>query len=209
LLNQPQEPVVWQDDEAIHQQVLERMVIKAPISDKVTPQAQQAASQRWNQLAQQHQKKTTPPTPPPPDPNSPEGQYQTFLQKITQQAVLKAEQIISQAIEQADLATAPVAAPTPPNVPAAPVPSAVPIPGQPGAPPVMSKPVLPRNPVAPHPRPPAQGRPPHKGAPQNPRTQPLANMNPSVAAAPVAMQGGPGVSARENATAAFERSAPQ
>ena len=136
LLNQTPEPVIWQDNEAIHQYYLEKDILKAGPGGQVTPQATQVAAQRWQELATQHQKKTTPPTPPPPDPNSPEGQYQTFLQKISQQAVLKAEQIIAAAIEAEDFSL-----PAPPVVPQ---PSNVPVPGQPGAPPVLAPPQKPR-----------------------------------------------------------------
>lgn len=185
LLGQPQEPVVWQDDEAIHQNILERDIIKAGLGGNVTAETQAVAQQRWQALAAQHQKKMTPPTPPPPDPNSPEGQYQTFLQKISQQAVLKAEQIISAAIEAVDFSQ-----PAPP-LPVAP--SNVAPPGQPGAPPVMA--------------PPRSPAPPPKGRPMPPAVAPVG-ANPSVAHAPVAAQGGPGVSQQEAAVGRFEATAP-
>ena len=190
LLGQPQEPIVWQDDEAIHQTVLERDILKAPLGDgkpgQVTAQAQQVATARWQALAAQHVKKTTPPTPPPPDPNSPEGQYQTFLAKISQQAIAKAEQIIAQAIEATDGLSAPPAA---------------------GTPPVAGPPAPVEGPTAPHPV--SSGKAPPKGKPMDPRIAPVSNSNPSVASAPAIMQGGPGVSQQERAANMFEATAPQ
>jgi hypothetical protein len=180
LLGMPQEPVVWQDDEAIHQNVLERDILKAPPSRTVTPQVQQVAQQRWQQLAQQHQKKTAPPAV---DPNSPEGQYQTFIQKITQQATAKAEQLIAQAIEEADLANARAAQQgAVPGAPQGPVP-----PAGPGGPPHA-----PEDPRI------------LKGKPMDGRVAPTFGSTPSIASAPVSMQGGPGVSAQEQAGAVFD-----
>ena len=47
-------PILWQDDEAVHQDVLDRELI---LADDVDPGAQQAAIERWVQLAQQAQMK--------------------------------------------------------------------------------------------------------------------------------------------------------
>ena len=56
-------PILWQDNEAIHQDVLERELI---LPDDTPPQIREAALQRWQQLAQQAQQKMQPPPPPPP-----------------------------------------------------------------------------------------------------------------------------------------------
>ncbi len=91
--NEPPEPVVWQDDEAIHQNVLERDLILAAGTD---PQAMQVASQRWQQLAQQQQQKRGPQAP---APNSPEGLYQKFIQDITNDTKQAAEKLIAGVVE--------------------------------------------------------------------------------------------------------------
>lgn len=199
LLGQSPEPIVWQDDEAIHQTVLERDIIKCPVGDgapgQVSVQAQQVAAERWQQLAAQQAKKSTPPTPPPPAPDSPEGQYQVFLQKITQQAVAKAEQIIAQAIEAADALTAPAG--TPPSTGFSPLSSG-------GG--VIAGPRPVTGPATPHA---VTGKAPPKGRPMDPRIAPVSTSNPSVASAPVAMMGGPGVSDTERAANVFEATAPQ
>lgn len=122
-LIQPQEPVLWQDDEAIHQNVLDEQII---LAGGVEPQVMQAAQMRWQQLAMQQQRKM-------------QGQMQAAAQL------------------------------------------------QP---------------------PPSKALPGGKGAKQDPKTQPLAGGNPSVAAAPTALQGGPGVSRQEAAAGRFEASTP-
>ena len=50
----PIPPMLWQDDEAIHQDVLEREII---LSEGTDPQMIQVAQQRWADLAQQQQQK--------------------------------------------------------------------------------------------------------------------------------------------------------
>lgn len=119
-LRQPVEPVLWQENEAIVQNVLEEDIILAGGTE---PDILQAALQRWQASAMQQSEKM-----------------------MGQQAM---------------------AGPPPQG-------------GKPGAP-----------------------------VKQDPRTQPLAGGNPSVAAAPTALQGGPGVSNREAATARFEAAAMQ
>jgi hypothetical protein len=52
------EPVVWQDNEAIHQTILERDIILAP---NIDPMVRQMAAQRWDQLSQQSAQKMAPP----------------------------------------------------------------------------------------------------------------------------------------------------
>lgn len=58
-------PILWQDNEAIHQDVLERELI---LPDDTDPQTRQMAQQRWQMLAQQAAQKAQmmapPPTPP-------------------------------------------------------------------------------------------------------------------------------------------------
>lgn len=186
LMGVEPEPIVWQDDEAINQNVLERDILKAPPSKSVTSQAVKAASDRWQALAQQHKKKTAPP---PPDPKSPEGQYQEFIQKITTQATGKAQQLIAKAIEEADMANAQMAAQglIPMTPPAGPMPMT-----PPGAEASDGASVST-----------------NKGGAMDPRSAPTFGSSPSVASAPVAIQGGPGVSDQERAAAAFEARAPQ
>lgn len=68
---QPPEPVVWQDDEAIHQDELERQII---LTTGLPPQVMQAAQARWQQLAQQAaQKQGAPPPQAPGGQGAPEG----------------------------------------------------------------------------------------------------------------------------------------
>lgn len=170
-LAQPTEPVVWQDDEAIQQNVLERDLI---LAGGIDPQIQQVAIQRWQQLAQQQQQKRGPQ---PPAPGSPAANYQQFLQKISQDAITAAEQLIAKVVEQADLSGAPFAVP--------------------GAAPLVAGPVA----GAPGARPP-------QGHPPNPRLVSPFGSSPSIASAPAAIQGGPGVSANELAAARFQHLAP-
>ena len=118
-LRQPQEPVLWQDDEAIHQNVLERDLILAGGTE---PDVLQAALARWQQLAMQQQQKMAP---------------------------------------MMGMGGPPPSGPTP-------------------------------------------GAAPPSGPGGDPRTQPLLGSNPSIAAAPAAAQGGPGVSNQEQAAGRFE-----
>ena len=55
-------PILWQDNEAIHQDVLERELI---FNDDGDPAIREAALARWGKLAEQAQKKQQPPPPPP------------------------------------------------------------------------------------------------------------------------------------------------
>jgi len=123
-LRQPQEPIVWQDDESIQQTILERDLI---LAGGIDPDIRLAADMRWTALAQQAARKMTP-----------------MLPGI--------------------------------------------MPGAPGT-----------------------DGPPTTGQPMDPRTAPLLNAgaSPSVASAPAAARGGPGVSDQERAAAQFEARAPQ
>ena len=56
-LRQQPEPIVWQDDESIHQNVLERDLI---LAGGIDPDVQFAAQQRWQMLAQQAMQKMAP-----------------------------------------------------------------------------------------------------------------------------------------------------
>lgn len=57
-LGQPQEPVVWQDDEALQQSVLEDELI---LAGGIDPMVMQAAQMRWQALAMQAVQKLPPP----------------------------------------------------------------------------------------------------------------------------------------------------
>lgn len=74
---QPPPLVKWQDNEAIHQDVLEREII---LRDDLDPNVVMAAEQRWMQLAQQAQMKAggmpPPPAAPPPDGGGGESGFQ-------------------------------------------------------------------------------------------------------------------------------------
>lgn len=172
-LGQPVEPMTWQDDEAIIQNVLESELI---LAGGIDPNVRAQASQLWTQYAQQAQQKTNPQ----PQPGTPEAQYQQFLQGVMNDIKLAADQVIAKAVEQTVFAGVPLQG-------AAVQPVAM-TPGAPHAP---------------------QGHAPPKGHPMDPRVAPIASGNPSVAAAPAAAQGGPGVSTQERAAAQFEMRAPQ
>jgi len=55
---QPPEPMAWQDNEAIHQTIIERDILLAP---NIDPMVMQAANQRWTELANQASAKMAPP----------------------------------------------------------------------------------------------------------------------------------------------------
>lgn len=57
-------PLLWQDNEAIHQDVLERELIFVDDPTEVPPQVRQAALARWQMLAMQSASKMAPPPPP-------------------------------------------------------------------------------------------------------------------------------------------------
>jgi hypothetical protein len=174
-LRQPTEPIVWQDNEAIHQDVLERDLIKA---GGIEPDIMQAAQQRWQQLAQQHQQKMGPQ---PPQPGSPAGNYQAFLNTVVQDTVSATESMLSKVVETSVMTG--------------------------GMTPQQAQMTTPQGSVPLRQLNPTQKRPP-EGKPMNPRVAPLIGSNPSVAAPPsVAAQGGPGVSNQERATAQFEQRA--
>lgn len=92
-LRQPQEAIVWQDDEAIQQTVLDRdLILAGGIDDDI----RQAAQQRWQQLAQQAQQKQGPPKPPP---GSPQDLFARFIQGVQADAMNKAMQWLAQVVE--------------------------------------------------------------------------------------------------------------
>jgi hypothetical protein len=66
-LGQPPEPIVWQDDEAIQQDILERDIILAGDAE---PETVAAAQERWSKLAEQFSMKQGG-APPAPDGNAP------------------------------------------------------------------------------------------------------------------------------------------
>lgn len=72
-------PILWQDNEAIHQDVLERELI---LPDDIEPTIRQAAIQRWTMLAQQGQMKMGGmPMPPSPGGKPPMGNTPTATQQ--------------------------------------------------------------------------------------------------------------------------------
>lgn len=176
---QPPEPMVFQDNEQIQQDILEHEII---LCAGIDPQVQAAAQQRWQQLQQQMKGKQTPP---PPDPNSPAGNWQKFLNVITADVSTFAEQLVAKAVEGVALA------PMPGALPNAPMPGAV------------AAPQPPQVHVG------GSGRPPgKKGAPQDARQQPIFGSNPSVAAAPQTAGPGQ-QSSQDFAAHVFEKSSPQ
>jgi hypothetical protein len=54
----PPEPMIWQDNEAIHQTILERDILLAP---NIDPMVREMAAQRWTELANQASIKMAPP----------------------------------------------------------------------------------------------------------------------------------------------------
>lgn len=113
MLRQPTEPVLWQDDEATMQNVLERDII---LAGGVDDDIRQAAMQLWQQYAQQQQQKRGPQ---PPAPDSPQGQYQKFIGDITNRTVQSAEQLLASVVEnEVGLAAPAMGAPVLPGTPA-------------------------------------------------------------------------------------------
>ncbi len=179
LLGQPQEPVVWQDDEAIHQNILERDLI---LAGGIDDQVRAVAMQRWQQLAQQQAGKHNPV----PQPGTPAANYNAFIQATVRDVTLAAEQLLAKAAEQVLFGGMPQAG-------AAVQP--VPVQGNP-----MAMVHAPQAHVSP-------GHAPPVGHPMDPRIAPLLGGSPSVAAGPPG--GGPGVSNQERAAAQFEAQHPQ
>lgn len=155
-LRQPVEAILWQDDEAIHQNVLERDLILAGGTD---PDVLKAAQQRWQQLAQQHGTKTGPPAP---TPGSPEADYAAFINTALADLKTAADQMLARAAE-AQILTSIAPPVTPQTTPGVNV----------STPPHFTPPIKGRTPGA--------GE---VGKPMDPRTAPLLSSNPSVAAAP-------------------------
>lgn len=115
-------PMRWTDNEAIHQDVLEREIL---LQDDLPPQVIAAATDRWKQLAGQAQQKAGPQNP---APGTPEAQWQAFTNKISAEAVSDAEQLISKAIaggfsmapQGPSASPVPSASPAPSTVPSTP-----------------------------------------------------------------------------------------
>jgi len=99
-LGQPQEQIVWQDNEGIQQNVLESDLI---LAGGIDPQIVVVAQQRWQALATQAAKKKGPPIP---QKGTPLGDYTEFIEKITEQAKSAAEQVVSTALQNIDLLNA-------------------------------------------------------------------------------------------------------
>lgn len=107
-LRQAPEPVLWQDDEATMQNILERdLILAGGVEDDI----RSAALQLWQKYADQSKQKRGPQ---PPAPESPEGQYQKFIGDITGQAKQTAENLVSNIVEQQIGLTAPPMAPAGP-----------------------------------------------------------------------------------------------
>lgn len=124
---QPPEPMVWQDNEAIQQDVLEHDLI---LQSSTTPPQMQAAMQRWQELAGQSKSKMTPP---PPDPNSPEGNWQKVINTVTGQVTNAMEVLVAKIVEGIDLPQAQPASNAPvPGAVASPVPPSPQRHGNPG-----------------------------------------------------------------------------
>ncbi len=157
-LGQPQEPVVWQDNEGIQQSVLERDLI---LAGGTPPDQMTAAMQRWQQLATQAKSKQAPP---PPAQGSPEANWQRVVQDITNQVIGKAESLVAQLVAAQDLGV--LGAPPPEVVGSIPAATASPRPAPSNA--------------APQPR--RLGAP-KAGTPMDPRSAPTGPI-PSVATAP-------------------------
>ncbi len=119
-LGQPQEPVVWQDNEGIQQTVLERDLILAGGTD---PQIMQAAQARWQQLATQAKSKQAPPAP---APGSPEATWHQAVQDVTNQVMSKMESLAAQVVAAQDLGVIGQPATPPGVVGSIPAPSAPP-----------------------------------------------------------------------------------
>ena len=186
LSGQPPEPTVWQDDESIQQDILQRDII---LCADVPPNVVQAAQAKWQELAKQHAKKAGKP---PVDPNSPEGAYQKFINETTAKVVQQAEFTIKAAIAALELSAA---TPTTP-APNAPMPGSLPGPNAGSGTPAKHGPQ------------PVDGRTTAgKGMQADPRTEPVAGANPSTAAAPLSMQKGGG-SDQEMAAHIFEHTQP-
>jgi len=169
MSGQPVEPTVWQDDEAIQQDIIQRDIL---LSADIPQPVRQAADQKWQSLAQQHQKKSGPP---PVDPNSPAGAYQKFINDTTAKVVQQAEFVIKEAVTTLELAAIPGAQPSPD----APMPGSLPGPN-------AGSGSAPKNGPAGHDGRSAAG----KGLAPDPRQAPISGANPSIAAAPLSMQKG-------------------
>lgn len=104
---QQPEAVEWQDDEATMQTILERdLILAGGVEDDV----RSAAKAKWQEYAEQQQKKRGPQ---PPAKDSPEGLYKQFTDDITNRTKAAAEQLIAQVIEQDIGLTPPPAGPEP------------------------------------------------------------------------------------------------
>ena len=98
----------WTDNEAIHQDVLEREIL---LQDDLSPQIVAAAQMRWAACAKQAQQKAPPTSP---TPGTPEAMFQTFTQKISNEAIQDAINLIARAIATTDYAGG-IQAPLPPQ----------------------------------------------------------------------------------------------
>lgn len=99
-------PIKWQDNEAIHQDVLERELI---LPDDIDPRLSQAAAQRWQMLAQQAAQKQAPP---PPQPGTPAFVVEQFLAAIQQKIVTVVESELAKVVEM-QMGVLPPPAPAP------------------------------------------------------------------------------------------------
>jgi hypothetical protein len=196
LAGQPPEPTIWQDNEAIQQDILERDILLMPDATPVAPgqpnPIRDAANQRWQALAQQHQQKSAPPKV---DPNSPEGAYAKLVNDTTALVQKQLESVVAKAVAALELGQPD---PTAPPNPTAPVPGSVPGPNAGPGSPAKQKTGHPHD-----------GRSAvHKGLQIDPRDAPLLNSSPPIAAGPLSAAPGSG-SNQEMASQVFEHTASQ
>lgn len=86
-------PILWQDNEAIHQDILERELI---LPDETDPHIRDAAQQRWQALAQQAKTKQGPP---PPQPGSVDFMVQQWIASVQQKVQTVVQTELSKVVE--------------------------------------------------------------------------------------------------------------
>lgn len=157
---QPPEPVLWQDDEKIHQDVLERDLI---LAGDIPQEVRDAALARWDELAKQATEKSGTP---PPQRGTPDGDYQILVQTVQDRVKQVIDTMLSQDAQQVLQANALLPAPAAPA-------GAPPGEGGEGMPPSEGS---------------AVNGGPRPGLAMDPAQAPIFGASPSVAAAPAAMR---------------------
>ena len=92
-LGQPVDAMLWQDDERIHQDVLERDII---LCGDIAPEVRTVAIERWDLLAKQASEKSGTPAP---QPGTPEGEYSTLLQTVQARTKQIMDSLLAQGTE--------------------------------------------------------------------------------------------------------------